>query len=200
MPYEQEFQQGLGPSLSGNAKIQGQKHWRLFNKQMSVTDKTNPINRIKRQSMTIKSDTQILKGCPRQGNVKPGQRNTKLSEGEGRNGEISRCLQRLPAIAERTTRTYGQWHNYLLHYSIWQDASFSILHLKNENNELFVSKQKKRRLAPPPPVQAAPPPRKAHRSQRPQGSSGSGGLPWHRTPESLRGRDPRSVLPTFQVP
>jgi hypothetical protein len=25
---------------------------------------------------------------------------------------------------------HGKWHNYLLHFSIWQDASFSILHLK----------------------------------------------------------------------
>jgi hypothetical protein len=25
---------------------------------------------------------------------------------------------------------HGKWHNYLLHFSIWQNASFSILHLK----------------------------------------------------------------------
>jgi ribonuclease HI len=36
-------------------------------------------------------------------------------------------------IFQETRQTYlrhGKWHNYLLHFSIWQDASFSILHLK----------------------------------------------------------------------
>jgi hypothetical protein len=36
-------------------------------------------------------------------------------------------------IFQETRQIYirhGKWHNYLLHFSIWQDASFSILHLK----------------------------------------------------------------------
>jgi hypothetical protein len=36
-------------------------------------------------------------------------------------------------IFQETRQIYlrhGKWHNYLLHFSIWQDSSFSILHLK----------------------------------------------------------------------
>jgi ribonuclease HI len=36
-------------------------------------------------------------------------------------------------IYQETQQIYlrhGKWHNYLLHFGIWQDASFSILHLK----------------------------------------------------------------------
>jgi hypothetical protein len=36
-------------------------------------------------------------------------------------------------INQETRQIYlchGKWHNYLLHFSIWQDASFFILHLK----------------------------------------------------------------------
>jgi hypothetical protein len=37
------------------------------------------------------------------------------------------------AIYQGTRQIYlphGKWHNYLLHFSFWQDASFSIFHLK----------------------------------------------------------------------
>jgi hypothetical protein len=42
-------------------------------------------------------------------------------------------------IYQETRQIYlrhGKWYNYLLHFSIWQDASFSILHLKRGKTSL----------------------------------------------------------------
>jgi hypothetical protein len=49
-------------------------------------------------------------------------------------------------IYQETRQIYlrhGKWHNYLLHFSIWQDTSFSTLHLKRGMAKVYHTNSRK---------------------------------------------------------
>jgi hypothetical protein len=47
-----------------------------------------------------------------------------------------KCFQTVFQEKRQIYLRHGKWHNYLLHFSIWQEASFSILHLQRGKSSL----------------------------------------------------------------